>query len=125
MAATTEDEIMERRFYYIEDMAAILGKSVAGIYGHLARKQYDAVPPPMKLGRRLAWLVEAVEDWVDMKLAQARAEVERQAEFIQAPARKRGRPTKIEAREKRILTETMDLGKTLYQSLKGADVKSE
>lgn len=43
---------LQKKFYNIEEMSAILGKSIASIYGHLARKQFDAVPVPMKLGRR-------------------------------------------------------------------------
>lgn len=83
-----------KKFYNIEEMSELLGKSIASIYGHLARKQFDAVPMPMKLGRRLAWLVSGVDEWVETKIA----EVERQQavyfEKIQTPARKRGRPRK-------------------------------
>ena len=46
--------MVEKLFHYIEDMSIILGKTPASIYGHLARKQFDAVPQPIKLGRRLA-----------------------------------------------------------------------
>lgn len=117
--------MMQRRFYYIEDMATILGKSIAGIYGHLARKQYDAVPPPMKLGRRLAWLVEGVEEWVNAKVATAKFEAEKYGEFMQAPPRRRGRPTKLEERQRRNEAERMEMLKTLAQSIENEDVKPE
>ncbi len=111
----------ERRFYYIEDMSAILGKSAMAIHGHLARKQYDAVPPPMRLGRRLVWLVEAVDEWISIKVADAKAEVERHKEFMNAPPRRRGRPTKTEEIKKRKEDEVRDMLKTLGQSLKDED----
>ena len=93
--------MVQKRFYNIEELATILGKSIAAVHGHLARKQFDAVPPPMKLGRRLAWLVDAVDDWIDGKAAQAAAHVGEYREFVQAPARRRGRPTKAETKARR------------------------
>ena len=45
--------MVQKKFYNIEELSTILGKSLAAVHGHLARKQFDAVPPPMKLGRRL------------------------------------------------------------------------
>ncbi|MDL2267690.1 hypothetical protein LJC46_06860, partial [Desulfovibrio sp. OttesenSCG-928-G15] len=64
--------------------------------------QFDAVPPPIRLGRRLAWLVDAVEDWIDAKAAQAATQAEEYATAMRTPARRRGRPTKAEmkARER-------------------------
>lgn len=115
----------ERRFYYIEDMAAILGKSVSAIYGHLTRKQYDAVPPPMKLGRRLVWLIEAVEDWIELKAVSAKADIERHADFIQSPPRRRGRPTKAEERQARNEFEKVHLVNTLVRADMGEDVEFE
>lgn len=90
--------MVQKRFYNIEELATILGKSIAAIHGHLARKQFDAVPPPLKLGRRLAWQVESVEEWIDAKVAQANRQVADHQEFMQSPPRKRGRPTKAETK---------------------------
>jgi len=96
-----------QRFYYINDMAELLGKSVVAIHAHLARKQYDAVPPPMRLGRRLVWLVEAVDEWINIKVAHAKTELEEQMSQIQATPKKRGRPTKLEIiRRRKELSET-------------------
>lgn len=92
--------MMSKRFYTITDMATILGKSVAAIYAHLHRKQFHAVPPPSRLGRRLAWPVELVEEWIKQKNLQAYIEHERQVEVLKQP-RKPGRPTKAEARLRR------------------------
>jgi predicted DNA-binding transcriptional regulator AlpA len=89
---------IEKRFYNMEEMSILLGKSISAIYGHLARKQFDAVPPPMKLGRRLAWLSNLVDDWINDKATTAAAEVEKHREFMQAPVKHRGRPTKAEAK---------------------------
>ncbi|MDR3361504.1 MAG: transcriptional regulator [Desulfovibrio sp.] len=90
--------MVQKRFYNIQELATILGKSVSAIHGHLARKQFDAVPPPMRLGRRLAWLVESVDGWIDVKAAQASVQAEEYRTVVQTPARRRGRPTKIEAK---------------------------
>jgi predicted DNA-binding transcriptional regulator AlpA len=87
---------IEKRFYNIEELSVILGKSISGIHGHLARKQFDAVPPPMKLGRRLAWLSCLVDDWINDKANIAAAEVAKHKEYMQAPAKHRGRSSKAE-----------------------------
>lgn len=93
--------MVQKRFYNIQELATILGKSVSAIHGHLARKQFDAVPPPMRLGRRLAWLVDAVDEWIDAKAAQAAVEAEEYRTAVQAPAKRRGRPTKAEAKARK------------------------
>ena len=90
--------MVQKRLYNIQELATILGKTVAAIHGHLARKQFDAVPPPMRLGRRLAWLVDAVDDWIDAKATQAATQAEEYQAIMRAPARRRGRPTKAEAK---------------------------
>ena len=88
--------MVQKRFYNIEEVSTILGKSIAAVHGHLARKQFDAVPPPMRLGRRLAWLVESVDAWIEQKALQAVAQSEEYHNFMQATPKKRGRPTKAE-----------------------------
>lgn len=88
--------MVQKRFYNVEELATILGKSIAAVHSHLARKQFDAVPPPMKLGRRLAWLVDSVDDWIEQKALQASAQSEEHHNFMQAAPKKRGRPTKAE-----------------------------
>lgn len=90
--------MVQKRFYNIEELSTILGKSIAAVHGHLARKQFDAVPPPMKLGRRLAWLVESVDAWIEQKALQAGAQSEGYQNFMQAAPRKCGRPTKAEVK---------------------------
>ena len=87
---------LQKKFYNIEEMSAILGKSIASIYGHLARKQFDAVPVPMKLGRRLAWLVDGVDEWVAGKVREAERRQLAYVENMKAPTRRRGRPRKGE-----------------------------
>jgi predicted DNA-binding transcriptional regulator AlpA len=88
--------MVRKRFYTIEEMGTILGKSIAAIHGHLARKQFDAVPPPIKLGRRLAWIVDAVDAWIDEKAIQADAKAKAVFDNSLPPTRRRGRPTKAE-----------------------------
>jgi hypothetical protein len=55
----------------------------------------------MKLGRRLAWLTETVDEWINAKVACAKLELEKQMKELQAAPKKRGRPTKAETRKKR------------------------
>lgn len=90
--------MVQKRFYNIEELSTILGKSIAAVHGHLARKQFDAVPPPMKLGRRLAWLVESVDEWIEQKALQAAAQSEAYQNFMKVSPKKRGRPTKVEVK---------------------------
>lgn len=88
--------MVQKRFYNIEELSIILGKSIAAVHGHLARKQFDAVPPPMKLGRRLAWLVDSVDAWIEQKTLQAAMQLEEHQKLVQAVPKKRGRPTKTD-----------------------------
>ena len=93
--------MVQKRFYNIQELATILGKSVAAIHGHLARKQFDAVPPPMRLGRRLAWLVEYVDGWIEAKVDTSVAQAEKSMNSglsVKNQVRRRGRPTKVEVR---------------------------
>ena len=55
----------------------------------------------MKLGRRLAWLVDSVDAWIDAKAAHANAQATEYHDFMEAPARRRGRPTKTEVRARK------------------------
>ena len=84
---------MKKRIYYISDLAAILGCTVASIQGHLARKNYAAVPIPIKIGRRLAWPDTVVDDWLDEKIVDAQNSIP----SPESP-RPRGRPRKTDRR---------------------------
>jgi predicted DNA-binding transcriptional regulator AlpA len=88
---------MHKAFYTISEMAAILGLTVAAIYGHLSRKNFDAVPPPVYLGRRLAWPVEVTEAWIQRKVEAAVT----RAQSVETVPRKIGRPAKAETRARR------------------------
>ena len=96
--------MVQKRFYNIQEVATIFGKSVSAVQAHIARKQFDAIPQPMRLGHRLAWLVESVEAWIDAKAAQANTQVTEYHEFMQAPVRRRGRPTKAEVKARKQTT---------------------
>lgn len=62
---------MQKRLYNINELAELLGFTVPAIHAQLARKNFEAVPPPIKLGRRLAWPVELLEEWLASKIAKA------------------------------------------------------
>ena len=94
--------MVQKRFYNIEEMATILGKTPAAIHGHLARKQFDAVPHPMRLGRRLAWMIEVVDTWIEgKKLGAEDIQAEYREHMQPGQSKKLGRPTKAEARARR------------------------
>lgn len=93
--------MVQKRFYNIEEISIILGKSISAIHGHLARKQFTAVPPPIKLGRRLAWLVESVDLWIQEKSQEAQLLQQNELKTT-APSASIGRPNKTQARAKRM-----------------------
>jgi len=75
--------------YNVNELAAILGFTVPAIHAHLARKNFEAVPPPVYLGRRLAWPVEAVDQWLAAKVQSATANSHYRKESLSRPV---GRP---------------------------------
>lgn len=86
-----------KQFYNIDDMAQILSKTRASIYGHLARRQYDVVPYPMKLGRTLVWLKSDVDSWIEKKAEEARLKKETELQkLVDFAIRRPGRPRKGE-----------------------------
>ncbi len=82
---------MEQKFYTINEMASILGLTVSAIHGHLNRGNYDAVPSPIRLGRRLAWPVQLVDEWLQAKIEHAQECVQKRIEHRESG---RGRPLK-------------------------------
>ena len=88
---------MQKAFYNISEMAAILGLTPAAIYAHLSRKNFEAVPPPVYLGRRLAWPVMPSEEWIAQKVES----VINCASQTKNVPHKIGRPTKVEANKRK------------------------
>ena len=84
---------MEPRFYNINEMASLLGMTVAAVHAHLSRSNYDAVPLPIRLGKRLAWPSEQVEEWIQAKVEKAKVTAEKSERHMALPA-KMGRPSK-------------------------------
>lgn len=78
--------------FHMPDMAAAFGSSEASIRGLIARKNWDAIPSPFKLGTRWAWRAEDVEAWLVAKAANQVAEQS-------APSRPVGRPRKTRKME--------------------------
>lgn len=92
---------MEKLVYNIDELAVALGfKSVGAVYKHVNRKNWDAIPPPVRLGARLVWPCDTVKSWLSAK----NDAVSGKAIVISTPAtqhatpqpqqRKRGRPRK-------------------------------
>ena len=86
---------MKKAFFNIFEVASMWGTTPASIYAHLYRRNYDAVPPPIRLGRRLAWPAEELEAWIRRKTEAALSELPAQEK------RPVGRPTKAESRARR------------------------
>lgn len=62
---------LEPRVIDVNELARQLGLTVPAVHAHLARKNFSAVPPPFKLGRRLAWSVEEIHKWLRAKMVNA------------------------------------------------------
>lgn len=59
---------MEKLVYNIDELACALGfKSVGAVYKHVHRKNWEAIPPPVRLGSRLVWPCEKVKTWLNAK----------------------------------------------------------
>lgn len=84
---------MHTRLLGINELADILGISAPAIHAHLARRNFDAVPPPIKLGRRLVWPEKVLREWLDEKVATAQERIATVAEE-EADSRRPGRPRK-------------------------------
>lgn len=57
---------------YVRDLAALMGRTVAAVRGHIARGNWTAVPRPFRLGpRTLAWTRSGYEAWLAEREASA------------------------------------------------------
>lgn len=74
----------ERRVYLISDLSRILGLSVSAIHSHLSRRNYKAIPPPIYIGRRLAWPKSVVDEWIEAKMELAKKQKEALDELMYA-----------------------------------------
>ena len=85
---------MTSRFYNINEMAGILGLTVAAVHAHLARRNYEAVPIPLRLGKRLAWPTDHVEQWIQDKIKKAQGSAEQKSSPLTNTPIRKGRPRK-------------------------------
>lgn len=85
---------MAARVINSEQLSEMLGITISAIYSHIARKNYASIPPPVKFGRRLGWIEEDVEQWINNKRNSGKHHIE----SIDASdvKKKIGRPTKKE-----------------------------
>lgn len=51
----------------VHELAEILGTTTNAIRSNLGRKNYNAVPPPIRLGRRVVWTLRQVEEFISEK----------------------------------------------------------
>ena len=87
------------RFLTSHKLAEELGCTVSSIYNHIHRKNFNAIPRPIRLGRKLIWPREAVEEWLENKMKESEGE---KTHTPKMGLGKKGRPTKTEQRKRRI-----------------------
>jgi predicted DNA-binding transcriptional regulator AlpA len=78
---------MTKRILSIDDLAELMNTTVFSIRSNLQRKNYRAVPRPMRLGRRLAWSAGMIEEFIRSREAEA-------TEQSKGDDREPGRPRK-------------------------------
>jgi len=83
----------------IDELAKILATTPDSIRCNLKRRNFDAVPPAFKLGRRIAWTLRSVENFLEEK--EREAVLSSKKSSLKAARRKKGRPTKKEQVESR------------------------
>ncbi|KAB1443552.1 helix-turn-helix transcriptional regulator [Pseudodesulfovibrio senegalensis] len=65
---------VEQKIYLFKDMCVLLGMSDRSLYCILNRKNWEVIPPPFKLGGKLAWLVKDVDRFLEEKAEAAMKE---------------------------------------------------
>jgi len=88
---------MEKLVYNIDELAVALGyKSAGAVYKHVNRKNWDAIPPPVRLGTRLVWPCDTVKVWLSAKNEAALHKTAIDSPAFSPPPqqKKRGRPRK-------------------------------
>ena len=90
---------MSTRVIRIDELAKILATTTDSIRCNLKRRNFDAVPPAFKLGRRIGWTLRSVENFLGEKEKEAVQNSEKTT--LKAARRKKGRPTKKEQVESR------------------------
>ena len=82
------------KIMYVPDLARALGMTEGALRGHLNRESWPAaIPPPIKIGARWAWLIDGVNAWLQDKAAHPIPSNK------PAPARPVGRPRKTKTME--------------------------
>jgi len=58
---------MNTKIIYINGLSQLLGVSPAAIHAHLRRHNYGAVPHPIRIGNKYAWITDDVDHWLREK----------------------------------------------------------
>lgn len=53
--------------YYVPDIAKILGKTESAVRNHIRRRDWSAIPSPVRIGGRLAWRQTDIDQWLEDK----------------------------------------------------------
>lgn len=91
---------MSAKLINIHQLSDVLGISNAAIYSHIARNNYSAIPPPIRLGRKLAWIDAEVTLWIESKMNKIKVQENLKEECANIN-KKIGRPSKSETVKRR------------------------
>lgn len=80
---------MEQAVMYVPDVARYLGLTETSVRTHVYRKNWSAVPPPMRLGGRIGWRKEDIDNFLEQK-----AQLEYTTRKAKTSKEGKGRPRK-------------------------------
>lgn len=65
---TSESCLNELRVLNVYELSELLGLSSASVRSHWQRRNLEAIPEPIHLGRRLGWPLSVVKEWLEKKI---------------------------------------------------------
>jgi len=81
-----------QKVVHVEGLAELLDTTTHAIRSHLQRRNFSAIPKPIRLGDRIVWTMKKVDEFLDGKEKEAEASFE--TDLRQLKRAGRGRPTK-------------------------------
>ncbi len=65
---TDKTQFPDLKVLNVYELADLLGTTSAAIRSHWQRRNFEAIPRPIHLGRRLGWPLQVVEEWLQKKI---------------------------------------------------------
>ena len=97
---------MNTKIIYINGLSQLLGVSPAAIHAHLRRHNYGAVPHPIRIGNKYAWITDDVDHWLAEKKLFSEQKKNESIDQYSNHQKTRGRPRKIDMVKARRKMET-------------------